>query len=76
MLCNGQVLHGHGHDPLEKSNLLCDDPSLSGWGVQVHNLVHLSNNGRGWNGMSSKNYKIKSEMKQRGVFGHPVTHGM
>jgi hypothetical protein len=24
----------------------------SGWKVQVHNLVHLSNNERRWNGMS------------------------
>jgi len=31
-----------------------NDPNPSGWGVQVHNLVHLSNNGRGWNGMSPK----------------------
>jgi len=33
---------------------LYDGPSLSGWGVQVHNLDHLSNNGRWWNGMSPK----------------------
>jgi hypothetical protein len=24
------------------------------WEVQVHNMVHLNNNGRGWNGMFHK----------------------
>jgi hypothetical protein len=33
---------------------LYDGLNPSGWGLQVHNLVHLSNNGRGWNGMSPK----------------------
>jgi hypothetical protein len=31
-----------------------DDPNPSGWGIQVYNLVYLSNNGKRWNGMSPK----------------------
>ncbi len=73
MLCNGQVLHGHGHNPPKYNSPLCDYLSPSGWRIQVHNLVYLSNNGRGWNGMSPKKNKIRKEMKQRGMFGHLVT---
>ncbi len=32
----------------------CMATGPSGWKVQVHNLVHLNNNGKGWNGMFSK----------------------
>ncbi len=43
--------------------------------TMVHNLVHLNGNGRGSNEMSPKKWKVKIEMRQRGVFGHPITHG-